>query len=86
MKMFYFTFEKGQTSEGKYQPIKAPDGNIARMKMFEIHGSEWDLQYTEEQWKQKGQSALERLPLVIGSRAEFKEELKEIKKHAESQD
>ena len=47
-----FTFGKGQQHAGHCQPIKASSHEAARTKMFELYGSEWCFQYSEQQWQE----------------------------------
>lgn len=48
--MWRFTFGCGQKHEGYCQPIIGTF-NSARRKMFEVHGTKWGFQYSEEEWK-----------------------------------
>ena len=59
LKKFYFTFGCGQENAGHCQPIYAKDYETARTRMWDIHGSMWAFQYTEEQWGESRSRALQ---------------------------
>lgn len=50
MRNFYFTFGLGHKNRDRYQIIVAPDEITAQKRMFELHGKDWALPYTEEEW------------------------------------
>lgn len=50
MKSFYFTFGLNHKHGDRYQEIKAIDQLAAQKKMFEVHGKEWGIPYTPEEW------------------------------------
>lgn len=45
-----FTFGSGQPNEGKYVVFHGTFGE-ARQKMFDLFGSRWAFQYSEEEWQ-----------------------------------
>lgn len=47
---YYFTFGIGQRNEGCYQPIMAKTMQIAYNKMFDMYGTHWASNYTQEEW------------------------------------
>lgn len=50
MRSFYFTFGISHEFGNRYQVIKAVDQLAAQKKMFEIHGKDWAIPYTQEEW------------------------------------
>jgi hypothetical protein len=50
MPKFYFTFGGGQTHAGHYHVVEAEDEDEARLTMIRRFGTEWAMQYDEEQW------------------------------------
>lgn len=51
MGTWYFTFCSDDPNYGGYcQPIRASSWGAARKKMFEMYGSKWAFQYSEEEW------------------------------------
>jgi len=48
---YYFTFCGYHELAGYCQPIEAKDYGTAREKMFELHGSRWGFQYSEDEWQ-----------------------------------
>ena len=51
MNKYYHTFGQGQANDGYYVLINATSPDLARKKMFELYGSVWAFQYTEEAFK-----------------------------------
>ncbi|MCK9477965.1 MAG: hypothetical protein M0R40_00500 [Firmicutes bacterium] len=51
MNKYIFTFGCGQKLAGFCQPIYAKDYTTARQRMVDIHGSNWSMSYTEEEWE-----------------------------------
>lgn len=46
----FFTFGNGQALAGHCQPIKAGSSEVAREKMFEVHGNKWAFRYSEKEY------------------------------------
>lgn len=51
MKKHYFTFGQNSYYHNHVQIIYAESPEQAEDKMFELWGSQWAFQYTEEQWQ-----------------------------------
>lgn len=50
MEKYYFTFGCYHELSDRVQPILAPDLKSAMDKMFELHGRDWALDYTGDEY------------------------------------
>lgn len=50
MSNFYFTFGCGQKYQNCYVIIEAKDWNSARDEMVRRYGTNWSMQYAEDEW------------------------------------
>lgn len=53
MNKYYFTFGRRHKLSEYVQPIVAPNMRLAMSKMFKLHGKDWALDYTSEEYHQK---------------------------------
>lgn len=63
MKKWFFTFGCGQENGGKVQPIMASEYGKAREKMFELYGTHWCMDYSEETWNKMKNDPNRRWPM-----------------------
>jgi len=50
MEKYYFTFGCHHELSDRVQPILAPNLKLAMIKMFELHGRNWAIDYTREEY------------------------------------
>lgn len=62
--LWRFTFGCGQEHAGYCQPIYGTF-NSTRKKMFDMYGSKWSFQYSEEQWEKAVERARDNIMFEV---------------------